>query len=43
MVLHNNGEIFVIPHGYAGRIWNNEVIMGVEEACKRKDPPYLNI
>jgi hypothetical protein len=29
--------------GYSGRIWNNEVIMGVEEACKRKDPPYLNI
>lgn len=29
--------------GYSGRILNNEVILGVKEACERKDPPYIYI
>lgn len=29
--------------GFAGNILNNEVILGVKEACERKDSPYLNI
>ena len=29
--------------GYSGRILNNEVILGVKEACERKDPPYIII
>jgi len=29
--------------GYTGRILNNEVILGVKEACERKEPPYLYI
>ena len=29
--------------GYTGRILNNEVILGVKEACERKDPPYIII
>lgn len=29
--------------GYTGRIWNNEVVFGIKEACERKDPPYIEI
>lgn len=29
--------------GYKGSILNNEVILGVKEACERKEPPYLYI
>lgn len=29
--------------GYSGRILNNEVILGVKEACERKDSPYIYI
>jgi hypothetical protein len=29
--------------GYSGKILNNEVILGVKDACERKDPPYLYI
>ena len=29
--------------GYNGKILNNEVIYGVEDACKRKEPPYITI
>lgn len=29
--------------GFEGEILNNEVLFGVEKACERKDPPYLNI
>lgn len=29
--------------GFTGDILNNEVILGVKEACERKDSPFLNI
>lgn len=29
--------------GYTGRILNNEVILGVKEACDRKESPFINI
>lgn len=29
--------------GFEGRIFNNEVLFGIKEACERKEPPYIAI
>lgn len=29
--------------GFSGRILNNEVLMGLKEACSREEPPYIKL
>lgn len=42
--LHKLCSILLLKaSGFSGRILNNEVILGVKEACERNEPPYIEI